>query len=658
MAQPGDAPLVSFAELDGRIRRGIEQVARPHADPADPFRGLYVSDEHARELAAIGPPTHLEERLGELSKLLGLDRLEQSLLAVCAAPEVTWQYGRLYGYLHDDLTRQFASPRLAAALLAGDTVSGEEVLDRLGADATLRQIGAIELLDDPRLPLADRPLKCGDAVAAYLVGGVAPLRSDTLAELVPIPVLAPAADAAIAELREVLRAAGSVPVAVIGSDAAAAIACASERPVLRASALGIEQPGLMPGLWLRAALGQAVLAIDDVHKLPPEGRAALWRALGQAVHWPVLCVDPLHETAVLGLGPVTPVRLPPIRTDTRQAAWTGHLPNAATEEVASKFRLSISQIEQAAQLARARAQSHGRTVPSRTDLDYGARGASRHQLEGLALRVEGEFTWADLIVPENVRRGLAMIAQFLRHRDRVLSDPAYVRTVGPARGMTVLFAGESGTGKTMAAQIVADDLGLELFRIDLATVVSKFIGETEKQLDRIFTAAAGSNAILLFDEADALFGKRSEVHDAHDRYANVEVAYLLQRIEGYDGAVILTTNLRRNIDQAFVRRLDLVVEFPFPEEEDRIRLWQARLPADLPLDEEDLRFLGRFKLSGGSVRNTSVSAALMAAEDGGLITMDHLARAIALEYDKLGRLTLEADFGSFYDTVRPNSSAS
>src|SRR6202007_113577 len=172
---------------------------------------------------------------------------------------------------------------------------------------------------------------------------------------------------------------------------------------------------------------------------------------------------------------------------------------------------------------------------------------------------------------------------YLRHRDRVLSDWGYDRTVARTQGLKVLFAGESGTGKTMGAQVIAAELGLEIFRVDLATTVSKYIGETEKNLDRIFGAAEGSNAILFFDEADALFGKRSEVGDSHDRYANIEVAYLLQKMEGYPGAVILATNFRRNIDDAFVRRLDFVIDFPFPAAQDSRRIWQLRLPREAPV---------------------------------------------------------------------------
>jgi SpoVK/Ycf46/Vps4 family AAA+-type ATPase len=194
-----------------------------------------------------------------------------------------------------------------------------------------------------------------------------------------------------------------------------------------------------------------------------------------------------------------------------------------------------------------------------------------------------------------------------------------------------------------------------MFRVDLATVVSKYIGETEKNLDRIFGAAEGSNAILFFDEADALFGKRSEVGDSHDRYANIEVAYLLQKMEGYPGAVILATNFRRNIDDAFVRRLDFVIDFPFPEPEDRKRIWERVLPEEAPrADDVDLDFLSeKFKLSGGAIRNCSLAAAFQAADDDtGAISMRHLVRAVAQEYGKQGRLTLEADFERFHDVIR------
>ena len=218
----------------------------------------------------------------------------------------------------------------------------------------------------------------------------------------------------------------------------------------------------------------------------------------------------------------------------------------------------------------------------------------------------------------------------------------------------MLFAGESGTGKTMAARVLAADLGLELFSVDLATVVSKYVGETEQNLERIFAAAEGSNAILFFDEADALFGRRSEVSDSRDRYANIEVAYLLQRMEAHAGAVILATNLKQNIDDAFLRRLDFVVDFRFPEAADRRRIWGLVIPQEAPVAGDiDVDFLGdRFKLSGGSIRNCSLAAAFEAASAGQPLRMAHLVRAIAAEYGKLGRLTVESEFEPYFAMLR------
>jgi SpoVK/Ycf46/Vps4 family AAA+-type ATPase len=300
------------------------------------------------------------------------------------------------------------------------------------------------------------------------------------------------------------------------------------------------------------------------------------------------------------------------------------------------------------------ARSRGDGLPLAAELDLGARHASSSRLGELASHLDPAYSWHDLVLPERQLDLLRSISAYLRHRDQVLSEWGYEVTVSRTQGLKVLFAGESGTGKTMAAQVLGAQLGLDLFRVDLATIVSKYIGETEKNLERIFTAADGSNAILFFDEADALFGKRSEVSDSHDRYANIEVAYLLQRMEAYPGAVILATNFRRNIDDAFVRRLDFLIDFPFPEAEDRRRIWRLVLPPAAPLaGDVDFDFLAeRFKLSGGAIRNCSLAAAFRAADEGSHIEMRHLVRAVAQEYSKQGRLTLETDFERFHTLVR------
>jgi AAA+ superfamily predicted ATPase len=652
MASAGEVSALSFADLDRRIQHAVADVSAAGDTGADPFRGMCVTNEQAAELAIPGPPPGIDARLDDLGLQLGLSGLERAVLAACAAPEVSWRYARLYGYLHDDLTRQLASPRLIAALLAGADLHGEAVLGCLDAHAPLRRLGAVRVLEDPGLPLADRLIKCADRLAAWLIGGLEPALLE-IGELVPVPAIAPVSAAVAADLAELLAAKPELPVTVIGADAAAAVASITGRPVLLAAASSLRDRDAVSEARLIAVLGQATLVTGPVHELQLDERRALIRRLASDESTPLFCADPAQPDAVRQAGHSIDFVLPELTPDERERAWAAHVPGADIDAVSAKFRLTAGQIARAAETAQTLARIAGRGIAAAVDLDAGARSASSHGLAGLATQIRSDVGWDDLIAPARAHRALRMIASFLRHRDRVLMDWEFARAAGPSRGLTVLFAGESGTGKTMAAQVVAHDLGLELFRIDLAGVVSKFIGETEKQLDRIFTAASGSNAILLFDEADALFGKRSEVQDAHDRYANVEVAYLLQRIEQYDGAVILTTNLRRNIDQAFLRRLDLVIEFPFPEESDRARLWERLLPTAAPKEGLDIGFLARrFKLSGGSIRNASLAAATLAADDDEAITMEAIARGIALEYDKLGRLTLEADFEHLYEAIR------
>jgi SpoVK/Ycf46/Vps4 family AAA+-type ATPase len=235
----------------------------------------------------------------------------------------------------------------------------------------------------------------------------------------------------------------------------------------------------------------------------------------------------------------------------------------------------------------------------------------------------------------------------------VLGDWAMRPGGGRGHGVVALFAGDSGTGKTMSAEVIASDLGLDLYVIDLSTLVDKYIGETEKNLERVFEAAAGTNGVLLFDEADAVFGKRSEVRDAHDRYANVESAYLLQRIERFDGLALLSTNLRANIDEAFTRRLDLIIDFPMPDAPLRVELWDRCLGHAVErADDLDLGFLGTaFELSGGSIRSAAVTAGYFAAATDGVVTMRHLISAVEREYRKLGRLLVESEFGRYWSPV-------
>jgi hypothetical protein len=363
----------------------------------------------------------------------------------------------------------------------------------------------------------------------------------------------------------------------------------------------------------------------------------------------VLCAADRHEALALADLAAHVVEMPTLTLAEREAAWQTVAGARDAADVAARFRLDAGRIAEAASLARVEASLAGRKRATRADLSAGARAASSRRLGELARRLEPGPGWDDLILPERQLTALHAMSSFLRNRERVLAAWGYQRIAGD-QGLTVLFAGESGTGKTLAARVVAGAAELDVYRVDLSSLFSKWVGETEKNLERVFRAAESANAVLFFDEADVVFGKRTEASDSSDRYANLETAFLLQRIEDYEGIVVLATNLRSNIDEAFVRRLDVVVDFPPPDVATRTRLWRALLPDTAPLDDDiDLDFLASsFELSGGGIRNCSVAAALLAADEGERIGMHHLVRAVSMEYAKLGRLTAEADFGRFH----------
>ncbi len=284
--------------------------------------------------------------------------------------------------------------------------------------------------------------------------------------------------------------------------------------------------------------------------------------------------------------------------------------------LATKFKFTGGQILDAAATAEnlARQREAQRLEITPRDLYEACRKHSNQKLSTLARKIIPKYKWNDIVLPDDRLEQLRETCNYVKYRARVYDEWGFDHKMSLGKGLSILFAGPSGTGKTMAAEIIAGELGLELYKIDLSTVVSKYIGETEKNLSGIFTEAETSNAILFFDEADALFGKRSEVRDSHDRYANIETGYLLQRMEEYEGVVILATNLRKNMDEAFVRRLHFTVEFPFPGEKDRHKIWLSVWPAETPRDPAlDLSFMARrFEISGGNICNIALAAAFLA----------------------------------------------
>ncbi len=281
------------------------------------------------------------------------------------------------------------------------------------------------------------------------------------------------------------------------------------------------------------------------------------------------------------------------------------------------------------------------------DVDAAVRRLAAGALDELATRIESRRSWEHLVLPKQQERQLRELVARYRHSATVFDRWGFNASSGS--GIVALFAGPSGTGKTLAAEVIGTALGLDVYKIDLSSLVSKYIGETEKNLERIFDAASAGNVVLFFDEADALFGKRSEVNDSHDRYANIEVAYLLQRIEAYEGIVVLATNLRANLDDAFLRRIHVSVDFRDPDESQRLQIWQRSFPPAAPVESLDLPWLARsFRITGGNIRNASTTAAFLAADADHPIRMEDVVRGIDRELEKLGRLRTEADFGPYF----------
>lgn len=329
-------------------------------------------------------------------------------------------------------------------------------------------------------------------------------------------------------------------------------------------------------------------------------------------------------------------------------------------ELSVKFRFTPGQISSVVDLALISlggTNNNHKNLKS-VDLYKFCKEESNQGLLSYSQKVQLKSTWEDIVLPLDILNQLREISNCVRNRKLVYTDWGFESKFTLGKGLNILFSGPPGTGKTLSAEILANDLCLDLYKIDLSCVVSKYIGETEKNLSRIFMEAQISNCILFFDEADALFGKRTEVKDSHDRYANIEISFLLQRIEEYEGIVILATNLMKNLDSAFVRRLNYVVEFPFPDERYRKLIWNKVFPHKTPKsDDLDFGFLSRkFKIAGGNIKNIALNSAFLAARDGGIVNMDNVILAIKREYQKMGKLCSKSDFGQYYSFIKDEDS--
>jgi hypothetical protein len=683
MTTPDLAYLLGRVQLvETRVRALVAQRRSGDPSPDDPFRGLYVSEETVEQLLATEPPdVHPLEsdaravleadadaaeaagtvlRLRRLARSAGLSALDVELLLIALLPDLDSRFERLYGYLNDDVTRRRASVGLALQL-AGESAMTAPARARLEASRPLVRRGLV-VVEEPERPFLTRGLRVPDRVSAHLLGDEAP--ASGLAGLIddvapyPAPVAAQLGRALAAGVRLV-----HVRERVVGTGAAIGVAGLAEAGIgaltldlSRLAGVAPSEAAALAELAIREALllGAGLVA-GPVEVLAEAGAEPLHRLTAADV--PVLLVgsttwDPQWstESPLLADAPVLGGR-------ERLALWEqelgDHDPELDPAVLAVHLALGPGQVRKAVRAAEASARMSGGPV-SADDLRRGVRAQNAAGLERLARRIEPEVEWEDLVLAPAVLRGLKEVAARARHRDTVLTDWRMRRGGGRGHGVTALFAGDSGTGKTMSAEVIASDLGLDLYTVNLATVVDKYIGETEKNLERIFAEAGGVNAVLFFDEADAIFGKRSDVRDAHDRYANIESAYLLQRLETFDGLAVLATNLRANIDEAFTRRLDCIIDFPTPTEELRLQLWRNCLGPPLPVgDDLDLAFCAAaFELTGGNIRSAATTAAYLAAEADRPVGMVELIAAVEQEYRKLGRLVLEREFGRYLALLR------
>jgi hypothetical protein len=594
--------------------------------------------------------------LAALCATFGLSPFERALLLLCAGVELDSRFPALCAAAQGDPARAYPTFSLALAVLP------EAHWSALTPAAPLRHWRLIEVGTGSALTLS--PLRIDERVLHHLAG-VSHLDERLTALVDPVrppgelvPSHRALAEDAVAALS---HAAGRSPLPVVqlcgveadGKRAVAVATCAALG--LSLNALPAHALPAAPGeceslmrLWEReAALTGSALLLDcddlesadaarerTVSRLIDGMRGALFVAVRERRR--------LSQRATIALD----VRKPAV--EEQRALWRKTLGaeaaalNGRVEALAAQFSLGAEAIGAAGAEAR-RADGS----------DFGAalwdacRGQSRPRLDNLAQRLEPAARWDDLVLPEEQQQALREIAVHVRQRGRVYEEWGFAARGARGLGISALFAGPSGTGKTMAAEVLAAALRLDLYRIDLSAVVSKYIGETEKNLRRVFDAAEDGGAVLLFDEADALFGKRSEVKDSHDRYANLEVSYLLQRMEAYRGLAILTTNLRDAIDPAFLRRLRFVVTFPFPDAARRAEIWRRAFPPQTPTSGLNVAKLARLNVTGGNIRNIALYAAFLAAEAGEAVAMPHLLRAAQAEYAKLERPLSESETGGW-----------
>jgi ATPase family associated with various cellular activities (AAA) len=623
-----------MSELDA-VRGALEGRVAVEAATGDSAASPPPADDTAH---GVTHPTTPPPALETLCQLFGLSSFERAVLLMCAGMELDSKFAGVCANANGDPRRDYPTFGLALGALPQVHWSA------LTPDAPLRGWRLIELqgtsdLTRSRLRIDERIL--------HFLTGVTHLdeRLVGVVERVPTPNDLVNSQRAVAELiAGALRNPVGAELPVIqlcGNDGSAkrAVAAASCGAVgLNLYALAAEilpsdarELELLVRLWEREAAlaaGALLVEVDEMEKhfatmrFIERVRGVLFIASSERV--------PLRYRASISFDVAKPT------SEEQQALWKDAGVNGQVEALTSQFDLSAANIRAAA------AQSK-----SPEEVWRACRAQTRPRLDDLAQWIDTRATWNEIVLPAPQLAMLREIAAHVRQRAKVYQTWGFAQKCARGLGISALFTGVSGTGKTMAAEVLANELCLDLYRIDLSQVVSKYIGETEKNLRRVFDAAEGGGAILLFDEADALFGKRAEIKQGLDRYANIEVGYLLQRMEAYRGLAILTTNMKDALDPAFLRRIRFVVQFPFPDAAERLEIWRRMFPAQTPVEGLDMAKLARLHVAGGNIRNIALNAAFLAADADEPVRMNHLLRATRTEYAKIEKALTESETGGW-----------
>ncbi|MEF8787968.1 MAG: ATP-binding protein, partial [Planctomycetota bacterium] len=643
--------------LAGNDREAEREFYRQNPEAVELTRSI---DETQDRLVSGDQSLH-PSALQDLAGRFELLDFEIDLLTLCLAPEVEPELGRLYAYCQDDANRQYATGRLADSLFG--LIHGEDAADILTPDGTLRRYRLITVADGctAATPLIERSLQLDERVRCYLQGnrGSEPRLASLLRPLeraaVPPGHRRLATDLAETMGEMACRRVNLVGPTDAGQRAVAGLVCDE----LDTEPRELAAEGLPPGR------GEMQEYIDLLNREARLADLALYVDIADG-HASCELRELAHRfEGILLVSSRTPWRSQPQMIDARlhRAApheqielWRRALGDGehSPADVVAQFDFGPEAISYAA--AQARLMTRGGGMDEET-IWNACRRTAAVSMNGLATRMEPVYGWKDIVLPDDSALQLREIAGQVAGRSRVYRDWGFGDKLARGRGITALFCGPSGTGKTMAAEVLATHLQLDLYRIDLAEIINKYVGETEKNLRKVFEAAEQAGAILFFDEADALFGRRTEVRDSHDRYANIEVDYLLQRMEDYRGLAILATNRRSALDRALLRRLRFVVEFPFPDIENRRQIWQKVFPERAELGNVDYDALARLEVAGGNIRNIALNAAFIAAQADESIQMHHLMHAARREYAKIDKMVTDAQFGGNKNIERSRTDA-